>query len=169
MNPSLNEEQISKFLEEDDGKPFYVANNVKFYDIPQTSKEEYEGKTNEEIVQPYSEYWLSFVIPRGSYPVFAVNLSLSFLESRGLENASKWTDTVLVRYKSRRVFAEIITDEGFDKFHDLKYITTDKSIALPTSPLIHLVKLEYFIALLLLSISLTFQLVINSRYSKVNQ
>ena len=105
------------------------------------------GKTNDEIVKPYSEYWLSFVLKRGSYPVFAGKPIIDAFESRGLENASKWTDTILVRYKSRRVFAEMITNPGFNKFHDLKFVTTDKSIALPTSPQIHLVNLEYFILL----------------------
>ncbi|RNC80051.1 MAG: hypothetical protein ED557_13055 [Balneola sp.] len=152
-------EEMLSFLKEDDGKPVIMVNAIKLRDTPNAVN----GKTfnsSEEALEDYSSFVTSYLIKRGSYPIFIGTSLINSPEVWGLENAEEWTSVAMVRYKSRRVMIEMSSDPVFQKFHESKVAAMEKTIAIPVSSNIHLVNLDLFVGLFLTVIGLFISLFI---------
>ncbi|WP_299556003.1 hypothetical protein [Seonamhaeicola sp.] len=150
-------QQMRSFMEEDDGKPVIMVNVIKTNDIPKTVN----GKTfgsSEEALAHYTSFVGTFLIKRGSYPIFNGTSLMDAPEVWGIENAREWTTGSLVRYKSRRVMLELSTNPDFKKFHDSKVAGIEKTFAFPVSTNIHLVNLSLFVAMFLMVVGLIISL-----------
>ena len=150
-------QQMRSFMEEDDGKPVIMVNVIKTHDIPKTVN----GKTfssSEEALSDYQSFVTPYLLKRGGYPMFAGTALMDAPEVWGIENAKEWTTGALMRYKSRRVMLEMITNPDFKEFHDSKVAGIEKTFAFPVSPDIHLVNLSLFVAMFLMVVGLTISL-----------
>jgi len=83
------------------------------------------------------------------------------MEKWGIENAEEWTSGALMRYRSRRVMIEMSTDPVFDQFHDAKIAAMEKTFAFPATTVISTGNLDMTVGLVLLSLALGMQLLIN--------
>ena len=109
---------IRRFLEEDDGKPVVMVNAIKLYDTPIEVNGQSYGETSEEALSEYTSFVLPYLLKRGSYPMYSGNGVFDAVEVWGIENAEEWSSGALMRYRSRRVMMDMVTDPVFDRFHD---------------------------------------------------
>ena len=99
---------LRRFLEEDDGGPFYTVNLYDFRDVAQ-----YEGDaagadpavSGTEAFDRFSAVMIPLLARQASHPVFGTRWSDG--------GTSGWDRLVIVRYRSRRDMAEIFASDAF--------------------------------------------------------
>lgn len=166
MYPGKDAATVRAFLEKDDGKPVVMVNPIKVYDQPIEVNGKNFGDSAEAALDEYMGFVGSYLIKRGSYPLYIGLAELPALEHWGIENATDWDSIGLVRYRSRRVMMEMVTDPAFDAFHDAKIAAIEKTFSYPVSTLSSTGSLSVTVGMILLSLALIIQLVIN-RINKV--
>jgi len=163
MYPNADAAKVKKFLQEDDGKPVVMVNVIKLHDKPITVKGKNFGNSSQKAISKYMSFVAPYLIKRGSYPMFTGIAVMQSMEHWGIKNAEEWSSGALVRYRSRRVMMQMITDPAFDKFHDAKIAAIEKTISYPTVVGMSAGNVTLIVFLILLTLSLCIQLVINSR------
>lgn len=163
LYPEGDVSSIRKFLEEDDGKPVVMVNTIKVYNTPIKVNGKSYGKTAKDALDEYMSFVGPYLIKRGSYPIYTGEAVMQSIENWGLDNASEWSSGALVRYRSRRVMMEMVTDPTFDKFHDAKIAAMEKTISYPVVTTSSIGSLDLTVGLILLSLALSSQLFINYR------
>jgi len=154
---------IRKFLEEDDGRPVVMVNTIKVYDTPIEVNGKSYGETAEDALGEYMSFVSPYLIKRGSYPLYTGEAVLHSIENWGLDNAADWSSGALVRYRSRRVMMDMVTDPAFSKFHDAKIAAMEKTISYPVVTTSSIGSLDLTVGLILFSLALVSQLLINHR------
>lgn len=101
----LDIDQTSKFLHSDDGAPFYMVNLFKFAgEVP--SLIDSQGRlTGKEFFDLFTRSMLPIWTRHGSHPSFASALTTT--------EYGEWNFVSIVRYRSRRDFAEVQTDANY--------------------------------------------------------
>ncbi len=163
QNPKSDGKVLRQFLDEDDGKPVLMVNAIKQYPKPIEVNGKTFGETSDEALAEYTGYIFPYLIKRGSYPLFSGIASANSLESWGIDNAEEWTSGAVVRYRSRRVLAEMVTNPDFARFHDAKIAAMQKTFAFPTTSMISVGNLTLTVFFALLSGALGMQLLINRK------
>ena len=161
--PAADVDNLRRFLEEDDGKPIVMVNVIKLYDTPIEVNGQSFGATSEDALSEYTSFVLPYLIKRGSYPMYSGDAVLNTMEVWGIENAESWSSGALMRYRSRRVMIEMATDPVFDQFHDAKISAMEKTFAFPATTVISTGNLALTVGLVLLSLALGMQLIINGK------
>ena len=64
----------------------------------------------------------------------------------------KWDALFIIRYRSRRDLYEIVTNEAFQKAWNYKLTTIEKTIVIPSNPILPGINLKWVVGLLLLII-----------------
>lgn len=97
--------ELRRFLESDDGKPFYTVNLYEFHEQAQyLDGQQYQGSGQEAFAR-FSEVMLRLLARRASHPIFG---------SEWADIASSgWDRVVIVRYRSRRDIAEVFASPEF--------------------------------------------------------
>lgn len=158
IHPDKNLDNLRNLLDKDNGKPLIMVNAVKLYDKPIKVNGKSLGSSSEEVLKKYSNHVFSYLLKRGSYPVYsgtAINPSVAVW---GIENAKKWSSAALVRYRSMRTFIGMATNEEFQQFHDNKIAAIEKTIAYPTESDIQLGNLGVLVFFIFLSLALCIQI-----------
>ncbi|MEM8859251.1 MAG: hypothetical protein AAGD96_13070 [Chloroflexota bacterium] len=163
VNNPTDEPSLREFLEADDGKPFVMVNATQYRDTTIAVNGQSFSETGEDATNEYASYVIGYLLQRGSYPVFTGEANFETFESWGIDNVSEWSDATLMRYRSRRVFAEMSVNPDFHLERDAKVAGVEKTFAYPTTVRIHLVDLGWVVGLGLLSIGLAMQLIIDRR------
>jgi len=122
--------RLRRFLEADDGGPFYTVNLYKFY--PEARYDFADKRAVEKIFpneKPYGsgsdayDRFANIMIPllakHGAQPVFGTRWIA--------ENASGWDRLVIVRYRSRRDIAEMFTTDDFLQANIHKWAALQKN------------------------------------------
>ncbi|MEM7798507.1 MAG: hypothetical protein AAF633_04885 [Chloroflexota bacterium] len=147
------------FLREDDGRPVVMVNLLDERDGSISAN----GETAEAAFDEYGDFVFSYLIRRGSYPIYSGDAAMDAIEIWGVDDAEEWTSAGLVRYRSRRVMFEMTTNPEFSLSHDDKVASLEKTIAVPTGTTIATGDLSLTVGLFLLSAGLGTQLLINRR------
>lgn len=163
LHPDADLEQFRALLENDNGKAVIMVNAIKLYDTPKMIIGELAGKTSEEVLEQYTKYVFSYLIKRGSYPLYHGVATNDAVEQWGLESSKEWTYGSMIRYRSKRVMIEMSTNPEFKQFHANKIAAIEKTIAFPTTSMIQMGGLGSIVFLVLLSIVLLFQLLFISK------
>ena len=163
QHPGADTDHLGRFLEEDDGKPIVMVNAIKLYETPIEVNGQSFGESSTEVLSEYTSFVLPYLIKRGSYPLYNGNAVFEAMEKWGIENAEEWSSGALMRYRSRRVMLEMSTDPTFDQFHDAKIAAIEKTFAFPATTVVSTGNLSLTVGLILLSLALGMQLVINSK------
>lgn len=166
QDPEMDLSDLEAFLKADDGKPIVMLNLSKENEIPAEVNGQDLGQSSEALLTEYTNFVLSFLFRRGSYPIYTGTAAFEAMETWGVENVSEWTNAALMRYQSRRVMMDMTTDPRFDQFHDKKIAALEKTIAVPTTVDLSTSTLSWIVFLTLLSTSLAMQLLINSRVER---
>lgn len=152
---------LAEFLKADDGQPIVMVNLIKQRELPIAVNGRNFGESSEEALKNYGRSVLTFLVQRGSYPIFQGPAAMNVLEAWGVDNAEDWSSVILVRYRSRRVMMDLATSSIFQNSHDGKFAGIEKTIAVPTQVNITTTGLDLMAALTLLVIGLGIQLHIN--------
>jgi hypothetical protein len=155
--------ELLRFLDEDDGKPIVMVNLMHLRDMPVSVNGRTLDATADEALNEYGRFVFSFLIKRGSYPVYRGEAAMDVMEAWGIEGAEEWSSAALVRYRSRRVMMELAADPTFGQTHEGKIAAIAKTIAVPTSTTFSVGDLSLSVVLFILSVALGMQLLINRK------
>lgn len=161
MYPGKDVDSVRTFMEEDDGKPVVMVNPIKIYDKPIEVNGKNYGDSAQDALDEYMSFVGPYLIKQGSYPLYTGLAELPAIEHWGIENATDWDSVGLVRYRSRRVMMDMVTDPAFDHFHDAKIAAMEKTFSYPVSTTSSTGSLDLTVGLILLSLALVIQLFIN--------
>lgn len=160
LNPKANTQVLREFMNSDDGKPVIMVNVIKLYDEPQQIDGTSNFESSKEALADYTSFVIPYLLKRGSYPIFNGTAIYTSMEVWGIEGAEEWTTGALMRYKSRRVMMEMVTDPVFNQFHYSKIAAIEKTFAFPASQDLHFFDLTVVVAAILIIVGLLVQLLI---------
>ncbi len=164
VSPEKDLSFLREALLKDTGKPIVMVNAINMRDRPLPIEGETVGNTSEEVLNTYSKFVIGFLIRRGSYPLYVGTAAGPAASTWGIDNAEEWSSAALVRYRSLRTLLELATNAKFHELHDFKISAIEKTIAYPTQAKLHPGGLPVLVFFILLSIALTAQLVISTRF-----
>ncbi len=78
----------------------------------------------------------------------------------------EWDAIFVIRYRSRRDFLEIVTSEAFQNAWGHKLDTVEKTVVIPSSPILPGISLKWIFGLLLLAIGWVGHKLIQKRRKK---
>ena len=144
--------EIKRFMEEDDGKHFYMMNLLDLTDNPPELAATGPDASAAELMAHYMEFMFPELFSRACHPVFIGRILADALDLYGIENAESWDQAALFRYRSRRDMIVIATNPKFLERHDYKIASLEKTIASPVKPLFFLGDLRFTLGLILFSL-----------------
>ena len=149
--------RIKRFMEEDTGRQFLMVNNIDMNENPEDVEGAEPGESAESLLDRYMEHMYSQLIKRACHPVFAGYAIHPSMDIVGIEGAEIWDQAVLMRYKSRRAFMEVVTHPNMPSKHDFKVAALEKTIAYPVETVLYLSDLRFLLALILIILGLFLQ------------
>ena len=141
--------EIRRFMEEDDGKHFYMMNLLDLTDNPPQLSATGPDASSAELMDHYMEFMNPELYSRACHPVFFGQVLADALDLSGIENAESWDQAALFRYRSIRDMIAIATNPKFLERHDYKIASLEKTIANPVKPLFFLGDLRFILGLIL--------------------
>ena len=144
--------EIKRFMEEDDGKHFYMMNLLDLTDNPPELPATGADASSAELMTHYMEYMSPALFSRACHPAFFGQVVADALDLSGIENAESWDQAALYRYRSRRDMIAIATNPKFFERHDYKIASLEKTIASPVKPLFFLGDLRFTLGLILFAL-----------------
>jgi hypothetical protein len=125
--------RLRAWLENDDGKPFYMLNLMRYYTElrPLPGAPEFKG-TPQESNARYEAAARSMLLMLGGYPLFAgTPQGKNIVEYDPALDC--WSRLLLVRYPSRRAFMKLVTHPAFREIEPYKLMAL-KLILTPATP-----------------------------------
>jgi len=144
---------IRQFGEEDTGKHFIMINNIDYDETPGNVAGAAPGENAQQLMDRYMGHMIPAMLSRGSHPVMMGPAAYRSIDVIGVEGVDTWDMGGLVRYRSRRDFLEIVTDQAFSGKHHFKAAALEKTIAFPVEPDFNLGDPRLLIGLLLLALT----------------
>lgn len=135
--------KLIQFFLSDDGRPFYMINMNA---LPEQTPEIKEAAFN------YGSFMLPRLLARASYPVVSTNLAGHLVNSLG-PGLEKPEQLIVVRYRSRRDFMEVISSQEFRIAIKDKVASLDGWYTAPSTPS-PLISIPQIVLILLLGIGL---------------
>jgi hypothetical protein len=126
-------QRLRAWMENDDGKPFYMLNLMRYY--PELRRlpgaPEFQG-TPQESNARYEAAVRPMVLKIGGYPLYAGTPQGKNLVEHdpALDN---WSRLLLVRYPSRRAFLKLLTHPGYHEIEPYKLMAL-QLVLTPTTP-----------------------------------
>jgi hypothetical protein len=125
--------RLRAWLENDDGKPFYMLNLMRFY--PELRRfpnaPEFKG-TPQESNARYEAAARSMLLKLGGYPLFAGTPQGKNLVEHD-PALDDWSRLLLVRYPSRRAFMKLLTHPAFHEIEPYKVMALQLVLTPATS------------------------------------
>ena len=149
--------RIKRFMEEDTGRQFLMVNNIDINENPEDVEGAEPGESAESLLDRYMEHMYSQLIKRACHPIFAGYAIHPSMDLVGIEGAEIWDQAVLMRYKSRRAFMEVVTHPNMLSKHDFKVAALEKTIAYPVETALYLSDPRFLLALILIILGLFLQ------------
>lgn len=134
----VGDEQLSElrqFLEADTGKSFVMANILKLYERPpEVPQGASAHDTSRKLLERYAKPFKGAILRRACHPVFMGTAAGKAIERWGVDDTADWSSAGMIRYRSRRDFAEILLLPAFTENHPFKLAALEKTMAFPTDP-----------------------------------
>jgi len=118
-------ERIRAWAEADDGKPFFNLNVIRYFPENRTwpGAPEFQG-TPEEANAYYEKNVVKLLLKRGSYPMIGGKaLGQSLMKT--LPDQDPWSTVVMVRYRNRRAFLELLADPAYAPYEPYKFMALE--------------------------------------------
>ena len=115
---------IREFLEQDDGREFFMVNLLQI----KSPKRE-----SQKLLMGYFKKFMSGMIPRGGHPLFLAKAAARNIENLNCEHADNWSSVGIIRYRSRRDFAQIVLNTFGSEHHTDKLLSLKKTLAFPST------------------------------------
>ena len=153
LEPRIKE-LLQKFMEEDSGKQFVMVNVIDMSENPTFPDGTVSDESSDVLMNEYMEHMYVELLKRASHPVYFGNAVNGSMDIVGIENAEVWERAILVRYKSRRSFLEIVTHPDMNSKHKYKIAALEKTIAFPVENQFYLGDPRLLLGFILLIIGL---------------
>ena len=131
---------IREFLEQDDGREFFMVNLLEI----KSPKRE-----SQKLLMGYFKKFMSGMIPRGGHPLFLAKAAARNIENLNCEHADNWSSVGIIRYRSRRDFAQIVLNTFGSEHHADKLLSLKKTLAFPSTTTLFFGSPKIIIALVL--------------------
>lgn len=128
---AAEKENFRRFMEADDGKPFYMVNLMLYRKKALYPEGEFvDVKTGEEAARLYNRAVIRELIKRGSYPVFYSKKMANLLSDS--DGTDFFEHVGIVRYRSRRDLLNMVESPVYMETIKHKWASLEKTVALPT-------------------------------------
>jgi hypothetical protein len=125
---------VRSFLEQDDGREFFMLNLIATHPDPVPMPGTGEPKPAREVLAGYTDHFMPALFRRAGHPAFAGPAAGGYVEHWGVEESPGWTFSGIIRYRSRRDMIELATDPQFEPAHAYKIAAMAHTLAFPVAP-----------------------------------
>lgn len=126
---AVGAERLRRFMEEDTGDQFFMVNLLEMAEPDATAE-----LSPQESMGRYMAHMYPELFKRACHPIFGGPVVFGAMDLVGIEDAERWSDVGIMRYRSRRDLMEIAMNPVFDGKHDFKVAALEKTIAVPVEP-----------------------------------
>ena len=131
--PEQDIEVYRRFMEEDDGKEFLMANVIKMEKSPVIHPDTGESIGARRLLFQYFRPFIKRISKAAGHPVISARVVGGYMDEKNMTDNPGWDVVGLVRYRSRRdAILATFTDPDFDSIHRYKVAALQKTFALPT-------------------------------------
>lgn len=134
-NSGMSAEQqqtIREFLGNDDGKEFVMLNVIKFYDAKQPHPDTGKPTAPVKLMREYQTQFLGNLFKSAGHPLYVARKKGGYIDTFGLAETPEYTVASMVRYRSRRDFADAIVNTIFSGAHPYKTAAIEHTFNIPT-------------------------------------
>ena len=139
-------------LESDTGDDFLMVNVILMRDPPLRPEGVGPDETAADVLARYMEYMWPALLQRACHPVVFGNAVSEAPEVWGIENARRWSNAAMMRYRSRRDMLEIAATPDFQGPHEFKIAAMEKTLAFPIEASLQLGDPRFLLALILFGV-----------------
>jgi len=133
-------DDLRRFFENDDGKDFVMVNGLHFKEPQNESRA---------LFAKYSAAFRGPLVRRAGHPLLMGRAAAPNIENVNCDAANHWSMAALVRYRSRRDFAEMGILFADSKDHQWKLDAMEKTFGFPAAPWFVLGGPRWIVALVL--------------------
>lgn len=128
---AAEKDNFRRFMEADDGKPFYMVNLMRYREKALYPDGEFpDVKTGEEAASLYNRAVIKELVKRGSYPVFYSRKMANLISDS--DGTDFFEHVGVVRYRSRRDLLNMVESPAYMESIKHKWASLEKTVALPT-------------------------------------
>ena len=127
--------RLRRFLEADDGRPFYMLNLMQYREWASYPDDtDADVQTGAEANALYSRAVLRELLKRGSYPVLLTRKLANFIHAG--PGTDFFDEVAIVRYRSRRDLLEMSASDSFRRAEPHKWASLEQTVVVPTRRLL---------------------------------
>ncbi|AWM77746.1 hypothetical protein [Phenylobacterium parvum] len=127
---------IRKFLEEDDGREFFMLNVIRLSEVEVADPVTGEMLPARQVMAGYTRMFMPALFARGGHPALAARRIGGMVDTWGLKEVPEWSMMGYIRYRSRRDLAHLICNPRFGGAHAFKFAAMPQTFNFPTRPMI---------------------------------
>jgi len=127
---------IRRFLEEDDGREFFMLNVIRLSETDVTDPDTGELQPARQVMAGYTRMFMPALFARGGHPALAARRVGGMVDTWGLKEVPEWSMMGYIRYRSRRDLAHLVCNPRFSGAHAFKFAAMPQTFNFPTRPMI---------------------------------
>jgi hypothetical protein len=115
---------MQRFLEEDDGREFFMLNVIRISDSDVADPATGKMRPAREVMAGYTRMFMPALFARGGHPALAARRIGGMVDTWGLKEVPEWSMVGYMRYRSRRDIAHLVCNPRFGGFPTRPMIMT---------------------------------------------
>ena len=127
---------IRRFLEEDDGREFFMLNVIRLSETDVADPVSGEMRPVRQVMAGYTRMFMPALFARGGHPALAARRIGGMVDTWGLKEVPEWSMMGYIRYRSRRDLAHLVCTPRFSGAHAFKFAAMPQTFNFPTRPMI---------------------------------
>ena len=127
---------IRRFLEEDDGREFFMLNVIRLSETDVADPDNGELRPVRQVMAGYTRMFMPALFARGGHPALAARRIGGMVDTWGLKEVPEWSMMGYIRYRSRRDLAHLVCNPRFSGAHAFKFAAMPQTFNFPTRPMI---------------------------------
>ena len=127
---------IRRFLEEDDGREFFMLNVIRLSETDVADPVSGEMRPVRQVMAGYTRMFMPALVARGGHPALAARRIGGMVDTWGLKEVPEWSMMGYIRYRSRRDLAYLVCNPRFSGAHAFKFAAMPQTFNFPTRPMI---------------------------------
>ena len=127
---------IRRFLEEDDGREFFMLNVIRLSENDVADPDTGEMRPVRQVMAGYTRMFMPALFARGGHPALAARRIGGMVDTWGLKEVPEWSMMGYIRYRSRRDLAHLVCNPRFSGAHAFKFAAMPQTFNFPTRPMI---------------------------------
>ena len=127
---------IRRFLEEDDGREFFMLNVIRLSETDVADPVSGEIRPVRQVMAGYTRMFMPALFARGGHPALAARRIGGMVDTWGLKEVPEWSMMGYIRYRSRRDLAHLVCNPRFSGAHAFKFAAMPQTFNFPTRPMV---------------------------------